>query len=429
MSLTFPQETGAPQETGTPRHAPRRGLIAAIGMAELCYAAAGALPLILGLGLKVQEIAPTNKEAVLGFVAALGGVATVISNPLSGHLSDRTTSRYGMRRPWILGGSLLGLAGLLLLALAGSIALVAVGWMVAVTGYQAMVAGLTATVVDQFPAERRIRVAGVFSMCNMLGVVPAMALSQLFKGELLLQFTICGGLAVTAAGVLCALLPDRRLDPAERRPVNVGSLASALLVLPRHARDYRLLWVQRLLVSIGFALISSYSLYYLQSRVGMPTAEAVALVGLTTIASTLLSGLFAYVGGRWSARIGRGRPFVLWATAILGVTLLLKAVTASVGVVIVVAVISGAATGVYYAVDLGLVTQVLPDERDAGRYLGAFSMAKHLPSAVAPALAPVLLGLGSDPFAEGPNYFVLFSVCGLLTLAAAPLVGLLRGVR
>ncbi|MEV7908490.1 MFS transporter, partial [Streptomyces anulatus] len=355
--------------------------------------------------------------------------ATVIANPLSGHLSDRTTSRYGMRRPWILGGSLLGLAGLLVLALAGSIALVAIGWMVAVTGYQAMVAGLTATVVDQFPAERRVRVAGVFSMCNMLGVVPAMLLSQAFKGELLLQFTICGGLAVSVAGVLCAVLPDRRLAPADRRPVSVGSLTSALLVLPRHARDYRLLWIQRLLVSIGFALIASYSLYYLQSRVGMPTADAVALVGLTTIASTLLSGLFAYLGGRWSARIGRGRPFVLWATAVLAAMLLLKAVTASVGVVVAVAIVSGAATGVYYAVDLGLVTQVLPDERDAGRYLGAFAMAKHLPSAVAPAVAPILLGVGSDPFAEGPNYFVLFLACGLLTLAAAPLVSLLRDVR
>ncbi|GAA3110588.1 MFS transporter [Streptosporangium carneum] len=423
MSLTLPQETAVP------RPAPRRGLVAAIGLAELFYAAAGALPLILGLSLKIQEMAPQSKETALGLVTALGGVATVIANPLSGHLSDRTTSRYGMRRPWILGGSLVGLAGLLVLALAGSIAMVAIGWMVAVTGYQAMVAGLTATVVDQFPAERRVRVAGVFSMCNMLGVVPAMVLSQAFKGELLTQFTICGGLAVTAAGVLCALLPDRRLDPAERRTVSVGGLASALLVLPRHASDYRLLWIQRLLVSIGFALIASYSLYYLQSRVGVPTADAVALVGLTTIASTLLSGLFAYLGGRWSARVGRGRPFVLWATTILAAMLLLKAVTASVGVVVVVAVVSGAATGVYYAVDLGLVTQVLPDERDAGRYLGAFAMAKHLPGAVAPAVAPILLAVGSDPFAEGPNYFLLFLVCGLLTLVAAPLVGLLRDVR
>nr|WP_260477645.1 MFS transporter [Nonomuraea sp. WAC 01424] len=150
---------------------------------------------------------------------------------------------------------------------------------------------------------------------------------------------------------------------------------------------------------------------------------------MTTIVSTLLSGLLAYLGGRWSARIGKGRPFVLWATVILAAMLLLKAATASVAVVVLVAVVSGAATGVYYAVDLGMVTQVLPDEREAGRFLGAFAMAKHLPSAVAPALAPLLLGVGSDPFAPGPNYFLLFLACAIVTAAAAPLVGLLRGVR
>ncbi|MFI7462601.1 MFS transporter [Nonomuraea sp. NPDC049646] len=407
----------------------RRGLVAAIGLAELCYAAAGALPLVLGLGLKIQEIAPAGKETTLGLVTALGGVATVIANPVSGHLSDRTAGRYGMRRPWILGGSLTGLAGLLVLATAGSVPLVALGWIVAVCGYQAMVAGLTATVVDQFPPERRTRVAGVFSMCNIVGVVPAMVVAQVFKDSLVTAFAVCGALAVAAALALWVVLPDRRLDPAGRRPVSLRSLASALLVLPAGARDFRLLWIQRVLVSIGFALISSYSLYYLQSRLAMPTAAATALVGLTTIVSTLLSGLLAYLGGRWAARIGRGRPFVLWATVVLAAMLLLKAATASVAVVVLVAVVSGAATGVYYAVDLGMVTQVLPDEREAGRFLGAFAMAKHLPSAIAPALAPVLLGVGGDPFAPGPNYFLLFLACAVVTAAAAPLVGLLRDVR
>jgi MFS family permease len=77
---------------------------------------------------------------------------------------------------------------------------------------------------------------------------------------------------------------------------------------------------------------------------------------------------------------------------------------------------------VYYAVGLGLVTQVLPSEREVGRYRGAFAMAKHLPSAIAPAVAPLLLGIGADPFAPGPNYFLLFLVCGLLTATAVPMV-------
>ncbi|MEV3986437.1 hypothetical protein [Nonomuraea sp. NPDC049758] len=37
--------------------------------------------------------------------------------------------------------------------------------------------------------------------------------------------------------------------------------------------------------------------------------------------------------------------------------------------------------GVYYAVDLGMVTQVLPDEREAGRFLGAVVAAAAAPLA------------------------------------------------
>ncbi len=362
-------------------------------------------------------------------MTALSGAVIVITNPLSGYLSDRTTSRFGMRRPWVLGGALVTLVGLLALALADSIPIVAVGMMTTSAGTQAMVAGLTATIVDQFPTAQRVRVAGTFSMCNMAGVVPALLIAQLFKDSPPIQFALVGLLTVTAAAFLCVVLPDRRLDPADRPPTNLRSLASGLLVLPRGARDYRLLWTQRLVVSFGIALISAYSLYYLQSRLGMPAARATSLVGSTFLITTALSALFAYLAGRWVQRTGRGRPFLRWSTAVLAVTLLLKATTASVAVVVLVAIASGAALGVYYAIDLGLVTQVLPDEREAGRYLGAFAMAKQLPTAVAPALAPLLLDLGHDPFAGGPDYFLLFLTCGILTLVGLPLVGRLREVR
>lgn len=140
------------------------------------------------------------------------------------------------------------------------------------------------------------------------------------------------------------------------------------------------------------------------------------------IITTMLSGVAAYVSGRWSARIGRGRPFVLWATVLLGATLLLKAVATSLTVVIVAAVLTGLATGVYYAVDLAMVTRVLPAPCDTGRYLGLFAMAKNLPYTLAPALAPLVLSVGDDPFSGGKNYLLLFGLCGVVTLAAAPMV-------
>lgn len=413
-----------PSNTTVPRF-----LVTAIGITEASYAAAVALPMLIGLGRKVQEIAPDGKATTLGLLAAVMGITMVIANPASGHLSDRTTSRIGMRRPWILGGAVTAAAGLLLLATAQSIAMLAVSMVLIPAGTQALVAALTATLVDQFPAPQRIRIAGTFSMWNLAGVVPALAIAQVFPQSLLIQFALVAAILLASAAALCVVLPDIRLDRAERRPVNLGSLARALLTLPAGANDYKLLLLQRFLVSCGIGLIASYSLYYLQDRLAMDPPAAAALVGTTYMITTALSAMSAYVAGRWATRLGRGRPFLFWATITLAGTLVLKAATASLAIVVLVAVLSGIALGVYYAVDLGMVTQVLPDERDAGRYLGTFAVAKQLPSAVAPAVAPLLLAVGSDPFSGGPNYLVLFLACGLATVAGVPLVRRLRTVR
>ncbi|MFF7458654.1 MFS transporter [Kitasatospora sp. NPDC008115] len=425
-TVNAPAPTAPAHTPAAPVPAPRRGLTTLVGLTELWYSAAVSLPLVLGLSQRIQELAPHDKATVLGLVTALGGVTTILVTPVAGHLSDRCTSRYGMRRPWILGGAVVGLLGLLLLALAPGTPALAAGWVVTVAGYQSMVSALTAVVVDQYPPQRRTRVAGAFSMCNLAGVVPAMVLSSALPGRVTLQFALCGALALAAAALLCLKLPDRRLAPGERPQAGLRSVAASLAVLPRGARDFRLLWTQRLVVSFGYAMISAYSFYYVQARLHLNAADGVALVGATTIVTTAASGLAAYLAGRWAARLGRGRPFLLWATVAMAAMLVLKAVTADVSMVYLYSVVFGAALGAYYTVDLGMVTQVLPDERDAGRHLGSFAMAKNLSMAVGPALAPAFLALGRDPISGGDNYLALFLACGLTTLAGAALVPRLR---
>ncbi|QTR04583.1 MFS transporter, partial [Saccharothrix algeriensis] len=54
--------------------------------------------------LRVAEVDPDGKERSLGLIVALGALVAVVANPLFGRLSDRTTSRFGRRRPWLIGG-------------------------------------------------------------------------------------------------------------------------------------------------------------------------------------------------------------------------------------------------------------------------------------------------------------------------------------
>ena len=60
--------------------------------------------------------------------------------------------------------------------------------------------------------------------------------------------------------------------------------------------------------------------------------------------------------------------------------------------------ISGLGFGLYFAVDLALVTHVLPDQENAAKDLGVFNIAGALPFAFAPALAPAILAAGGGSY-------------------------------
>jgi hypothetical protein len=74
------------------------------------------------------------------------------------------------------------------------------------------------------------------------------------------------------------------------------------------------------------------------------------------------------------------------------------------------------------AVDLALVTDVLPDG-DNARDLGVFTIADALPFSVAPATAPAVLAIGSG------SYGVLSVVAGVCAVAAAVAVLPVKRVR
>jgi hypothetical protein len=85
--------------------------------------------------------------------------------------------------------------------------------------------------------------------------------------------------------------------------------------------------------------------------------------------------------------------------------------------------IGGAGFGMYMAVDLALVVDVLTDPLTAAKDLGVLNIAGALPFALAPALAPGLLALGNG------SYAVLYAVAGACALGGAVAVTPIKNVR
>ena len=53
---------------------------------------------------QVTQIEPLQTANSLALVLTLGATGALLGNPLAGALSDRTTSRFGRRHPWLLIG-------------------------------------------------------------------------------------------------------------------------------------------------------------------------------------------------------------------------------------------------------------------------------------------------------------------------------------
>ena len=174
-------------------------------------------PLLVTLALKVEALVGIDRAPnSLALVAGLGALVAMVGNPFFGRMSDRTVSRLGMRRPWMVVGLLGGSLGIVVVALARSVPAVLVGWCVAQLFFNALQAALVAVVPDQVPVGQRGLVAGVLGVCLPIASVSGTFLVQLFTGNEVAMF-----LAPCAIGGLFILLfvvtlDDRRLDRARR---------------------------------------------------------------------------------------------------------------------------------------------------------------------------------------------------------------------
>ena len=141
-------------------------------------------PLLVSLSLKVNALVGTERAPnSLSLVAGAGAFIAIFANPFFGKLSDRTASRLGMRRPWMIMGLLGGSVGVLVVALAPSIGVVLVGWCIAQVFFNALLAALVAVLPDQVPVGQRGRVAGVLGICLPIASVSGTYVVQLFTGN------------------------------------------------------------------------------------------------------------------------------------------------------------------------------------------------------------------------------------------------------
>lgn len=399
-----------------------RGYTPRLALAQFGLYGALMTPVVVTMALRIGQVDPGNKEASLSLVLGVGAIFALVVNPLVGRLSDRTTSRFGRRRPWLVGGVLGGLLGLALIAFVPSIPVILLGWITAQISYNATLASLQATVPDLVPPQERGKVSGALGTALTLAVVVSSMLAAQIS-EVKVQFLLPALLAVVLVGWFAAKLPDRRLL-AKPGPFSIREFAGSFWTDPRRHPDFGWAWLSKFMVFFGLIAPTSYLAYFLPAKLGVADDDVPTLVATMIAVSYLCKAAMAAASGWLSDRFGARKPFVIGAALGIGGGLLLLAFAPSVPVAFAAQVILGLSGGMFFAVDMALVVEVLPDPENAAKDLGVMNIANALPQSLVPLLAPLLLGIGG-----GENYRLFFAVGACVSIVGAFTVARIKGAR
>lgn len=379
----------------------------------------------------IQKLLPDQVQAQLkstswvdnviafGIISGISGVCAIVAYPLTGALSDRTTSRFGRRRPWIAAGTVVFAVSLVLLGLQTTMVGMGVFWSLALTGFCILTAALTATISDQVPVDQRGYVSGWISAPQAIGIILGVALvTYVFVGALLGYTAMAVLLVVLVLPFL--FLPDAVLPKDLRERMSMRGVIEGLWISPREHPDFGWTLLSRVLVNFGNAFGTSLLLYFLEFGLRDPNADDDLLILILVYMVFVI--IASLVLGRLSDRLGRRKAFVFASSAVQGVAALLLAFVPELSVAIVAAALLGLGYGCFLSVDQALATQVLPDPESRGKDLGIMNIALAVPQAVAPLFgALIVAALG--------GFAGLFVLSAVFAFAGALAVARVKAVR
>ncbi|HSQ26987.1 MAG TPA: MFS transporter [Anaerolineales bacterium] len=439
-------------------------------------------PLVVPL-LVQQFVGEAQQGTYYGTIRLWSLMVALLVQSLMGLLSDRSTSRWGRRRPFIFIGTFANLVVITLIGVSASLEGMTGYWTLFLLLLLMMVAANTAhgavqgLIPDLVPEEQRGRYSGVKALLEV--PIPLIIVSftigrLIANGQMWAALFVCMGILL-ATMLITMLAPEKPL--LEKPPVldwspfirlglmtilftlvilsmgwlvrtlgaqvnptsnasfmismgllgliamaiavAVGVYFSVRLSIGTAARENpNFTWwvVNRLAFLVGSTNLASFAVYFLQGRMGIerelaakPASQLLLIVGVFILFLSLPSGWLADKFGR--------KPLVAISGLVAAAGTLVLILAPNMTIIYAGGVLVGAGTGLFYAANWALGTDLVPKE-EAGRYLGISNLAGAGAGAVGayiggPIADSFTLNLPSQP---GIGYVVLYAIYGLLFL-------------
>lgn len=328
----------------------------------------------------VQQVVPeAGKGSALGALSAIGLIIATIVQPVAGAWTDARTTRWGKRRPYIVGGTLFDVIFLLLMVFSGNYMVLLVAYALLQISSNIAHGPYQGYIPELVPEDRRGTVTGVKQFLEILGIIVTSLLvgRMVDQGQLVLAFgLIIAFLLITMA--ITALFVNEQ--PFEGTTPLARPSTIAQDVKPKenwslrtffHSRDFFLWLVSRLLILVGVNLVRNYILYFLGDvlRLSNAATEAGNLLAILGVAVALV----VYPSGVLSDRFGRKLLIVVSGVlGVIGSLLLLTATTLT--MVLIAGTVVGVSIGIFLTVNWAWGADLIPAD-EGGRFLGISNIA------------------------------------------------------
>jgi MFS family permease len=380
-------------------------------------------PVTVTLALRVAQIAPTEKQDVYALALWLGTLVTLLVTPIPGPLSDMTNSRFGMRRPWILAGTLGTWLAAFLMAGATTSAALIIAWIITTVFVGLGFPPLLAVIKDQFPASQHGTVSGIAGAAPAIGVIVGSWIVQLLPSTPLYMFVV----PATAGSLLILqflfVFQDRTRVSA-RSGFSLREIIRGFAFNPRSSPSLCWLLVVIALAFVGLVVEQNYLVYLLQDHLRIPVGElpkatyqAMLAVNVASISCCLLSGYL-------SDRIGWRRTLFSFGAILLAIGLVMQAKSDSMPEFVGACLVSGVGSGLLYGLLWALVVDANSGDATSARDIGLANVAITIPGILVPFLAPHIIASSG-----GNNYLALFGLCAVGTALVVPVLTRVRAAR
>lgn len=418
--------------TPVPTRSPR-GYVGSFALSSFGIYVALLAPVYGGLSVKIQEMAGIDAAPVLlGLLTGAGALFSTVVQPVAGRLSDRSTSRFGMRRPFILAGGIGTAIFLILSGLAPNYPLLLISWCLVQLCANFALAAHHTTLADQVPEAKRGGVSGIIGAVTPAAILGG-ALFLTVLPTTFLRFTVPAIFGLITIIVFVIVLKDRVRTNTPASKMDFKQIIGSYVFHPRRNPDFGWAWLSKALVLLAFGATSTYITLFLGAVFKMNTTEQLSFNAIAQAASIGTLVVFSIIGGYLSDKVGRRKPFVLAAGVVLGLGVILVALSplfgeAGLAVLLIAQGVIGMGAGTFFAVDQALCISVLPNQDEMAKDLGILNLAGTLPGVLAPLFAGVIfIPLGNVLF--GGGYTLWFSIAGVIGIIGGLLVLKIKSVK